>query len=316
MEENATKAIYIAVTVFIVIITLSFVISYYNAARRAGDIAVLGAATAENYERLLNSDLDKTEISGVDLINMFRKYGGKYLFCINDKDNGSYKYGIQNIYIMKKGMYSAAFVEGLAMEGTSAFVYTDSNGNIPTKFLEIIRTNATYEVQKTEDNNLNSKYGNIRLDINIISGAAFLRPSTEVYVGKDVDSDINYSADTKKYFELNLLDKTVTRVSGKINIELICSSDVIFSLESMEGSIADKVSINPGLISAENVYVESTGLAGQVKIVFAGLKNAMGEFLSTATISKITIAESLFRSRDGQYSKRAEFIFSPAIRIL
>ena len=86
MDENATKALYIAVTIFIVMLTLGFVVAYFNTARKAGNLAILGSAVAENYEKLLNSDLDKTEMTGVEVINMLRKYGGKYLFALGGEN--------------------------------------------------------------------------------------------------------------------------------------------------------------------------------------------------------------------------------------
>lgn len=344
MDENATKALYIAVTIFIVMITIGFVVAYFNSARKAGNLAILGSAVAENYEKLLNSDLDKTEMTGVEVVNMLRKYGGKYLFCF--EDNTRIEAGIANVpyvYVMT----NEELIGGLDRKNewhtdkstiesdyNDIIVYVDGNDNVPSKFLETINPNIVYEVRKIERSNLTRAEElstilcgvDIRFDIsaNISTDETFISSETEVYVSKEeIVEEVTHTNSMKKYFKATLtLDEELPRfdLSGTWTIKLLCDAtgdNISFSSLTSGDTIHEGLLLEDGSnnkIEFDYVKFGATGENGKMVIELHGLKsNNVGS--NDIYINRITLAKDSIRSRDGKYSEEMKLEFSPMLHL-
>lgn len=333
MDENATKALYIAVTIFIVMLTLGFVVAYFNTARKAGNLAILGSAVAENYEKLLNSDLDKAEMTGVEVINMLRKYGGKYLFCFDN--NAEREEGIEYIpfiYVMtnEKLMTSDRVTERVDdirdnMHGyEDAIIYMDGNGNVPSKFLETINPNIVYTVFKTDRSKLTNAEeiakifcgADIRLDIFVKNPAdyAFISSETEVYVSEEENpEEVEHTNTMKKYFSATLSliedEKSFNISTGKWTIKLLCDateSNITFSSSTSGDTVHSNMHVydHSGTeVKFDFIKFDNTGEAGKMVIEINGLPGNSANYYKLY-IGQITLEEGAFRSRDGKYSKK------------
>ena len=333
MDENATKALYIAVTIFIVMLTLGFVVAYFNTARKAGNLAILGSAVAENYEKLLNSDLDKTEMTGVEVINMLRKYGGKYLFALGKENN---KWNLSKTYVMPDrqlvkdlGRESELDTDINALESNNAIIGLDKYKNIPTKFLETINPNIVYTVDKIEKATAQSGtiFCGVDLRFNIYpkdpadKDKAFISPETEVYVSKgDNAQEVEYTNTMKKYFKANLSlteNGKIFNLSGKWTLKLLCDAteaNISFDPTTSGDTIHDGIEIvdeSNKKVTFESVQFDATGESGKMIIVLHGLKSNSGS--NDIYIRRITLNKDSIRSRDGQYSEEMKLEFSPML---
>ena len=337
MDENATKALYIAVTIFIVMLTIGFVVAYFNTARKAGNLAILGSAVAENYEKLLNSDLDKTEMTGVEVINMLRKYGGKYLFCFEDNTNIEPGISIPKIFVMtnEKLMNKSRSDEQSEDIRNNLYnqeiVYMDGNGNVPSKFLETLNPNIVYSVSKLDRANLTPIEeraevfcgADIRFDISAKNSRdyAFISSETEVYVSKgDNAQEVEYTNTMKKYFKANLSlteNGKIFNLSGKWTLKLLCDAteaNISFDPTTSGDTIHDGIEIvdeSNKKVTFESVQFDATGESGKMIIVLHGLKSNSGS--NDIYIRRITLNKDSIRSRDGQYSEEMKLEFSPML---
>lgn len=333
MDENATKALYIAVTIFIVMLTLGFVVAYFNTARKAGNLAILGSAVAENYEKLLNSDLDKTEMTGVEVINMLRKYGGKYLFAIG-KENSDWNSG--KTYVMPDRQLVIELNRETELnddinilENYNTIINLDKYKNVPSKFLETINPNIVYKVDKIEE--ATAQIGTIfcgaDLRFNIYpkdsadKDKAFISPETEVYVSKgDNAQEVEYTNTMKKYFKANLSlteNGKIFNLSGKWTLKLLCDAteaNISFDPTTSGDTIHDGIEIvdeSNKKVTFESVQFDATGESGKMIIVLHGLKSNSGS--NDIYIRRITLNKDSIRSRDGQYSEEMKLEFSPML---
>lgn len=92
MEENATRAIMIGVGLFIVLLTITGVLLYVNAARSMATVVDKGLNSWDDisYNNIMDYNGDVTiECTGIDLINFIRKYVGRddiYLSIVTDSE--------------------------------------------------------------------------------------------------------------------------------------------------------------------------------------------------------------------------------------
>lgn len=83
MEDYAIKAIFIGVSVFVTILTLSAVILYFNTARSVADVVNERTDIAMLFDEIMNSDNFETTLTGVQVRSLINKYAGNEKVHIN-----------------------------------------------------------------------------------------------------------------------------------------------------------------------------------------------------------------------------------------
>lgn len=139
MEDVSVKAITIGVGIFMAIMTMTAVLTYYNTAKDAVREIGSGTDIAGLYEKSIEDILLKKKVSGTDIKNILNYFAGRkdvkiyvaHLHLYNNAFNGSVTYGEHSI----KTDYSYNINDGI------------QNDNVErTKVIKFILPNSTYDL--------------------------------------------------------------------------------------------------------------------------------------------------------------------------
>lgn len=83
MEDNSIRAILIGVAVFIAAITISVIVFYFSTAKKVADNVSSRIDIAEEFDAIVNSDIDEDNLTGVDIRSLIKKYAGSDEVIIN-----------------------------------------------------------------------------------------------------------------------------------------------------------------------------------------------------------------------------------------
>ena len=311
MDENATKALYIAISIFIVVITLGFIIAYYNTARKAGNVALLGSATVSNYEKLINSDLEETDITGLDLIEMLKKYSGKENILISDMD-GSYPYR-RDEAIPITDIYIASGVDEALLLANQVDIKL-VQGNIPSKFLEVINAKAVLKLEKNVDP-VTEEISFIVSKDSSSTHKIFKENVTTAWVWEDNPNlwEGSYENSPDVYFDIAVDPDEIyieRGMFGMMSVKLMCrSATEILEVQDIK---PEDISISDGINEYTGEYSGEKSLQyGIVEIIIKYIQNKdTGRFYRTEKVEnfEITLAEGILRDRLGRKNRELTVI--------
>ena len=95
MEDISTRAIFIGVSLFITIFTLSAIVLYFNTARQAADIVSKRTDIASKYDLVVNNNEFEGELTGVEVRALLTRFVGEDRINITLKFNDSAKTEVQ-----------------------------------------------------------------------------------------------------------------------------------------------------------------------------------------------------------------------------
>ena len=84
MDEHATMALMIGVSLFVIVLTLSLLVTYFNTSKKIADQVNLRVDVATNYDTIVNNlETYEQKLSGVEVRSLVRKYAGDKNVTIN-----------------------------------------------------------------------------------------------------------------------------------------------------------------------------------------------------------------------------------------
>lgn len=140
MEDVSIRAVVIGVSLFVTMITVTAILSFYNVSILTAQAFNKRVNIAEEYDYIMNSDVFTDELTGVELRNLINKYANNAEVVIFLKMNDKEIYeNINNKWL-------------------------NSIGNISEAQLNVINPSDKYRVTKTSNCNV-VKYCKIKLDV-------------------------------------------------------------------------------------------------------------------------------------------------------